>query len=153
LGATAWVSRRLVPSESRRSIGAWVTRYAYALVPLGFGVWLAHYGFHFLTGFWTLVPVSQSFAADMVGSPLLGAPRWELGPLLPRGWLYPLELGFLALGWFGSLLVAHQLAEQDAGPDAWRAALPWAVLLTILFAFAIWLMGQPMEMRGTLFMG
>ena len=25
-------------------------RYAYALVPFGAGVWLAHYGFHFLTG-------------------------------------------------------------------------------------------------------
>jgi hypothetical protein len=35
----------------------------------------------------------------------------------------------------------------------WGAFLPWAVLLSLLFAAAIWLMGQPMEMRGTLFAG
>ena len=26
------------------------SRYSYALIPLGCGVWLAHYGFHLLTG-------------------------------------------------------------------------------------------------------
>jgi len=30
---------------------------------------------------------------------------------------------------------------------------PWAVLVTALFLFAIWLMGQPMEMRGTFLAG
>jgi hypothetical protein len=40
--------------------------YAYALVPLGAGVWLAHYAFHFLTGLGTIVPVAQSAAIDAV---------------------------------------------------------------------------------------
>src|SRR5262249_61661640 len=40
------------------------TRYAYALMPLGFGMWLAHYCFHFLTSYGTAVPVAQSLAAD-----------------------------------------------------------------------------------------
>ena len=31
-------------------------RYSYALVPLGLGMWLAHYGFHFFTGILTIVP-------------------------------------------------------------------------------------------------
>jgi hypothetical protein len=120
---------------------------------MGFGVWLAHYAFHFLTGFWTFVPVVQSFVADIVGVALLGAPRWDLGPLLPAGWLYPLELGFLGLGWFGSLLVAYRLAARDEARQPWRIFVPWAVLLTLLFAAAIWLMGQPMEMRGTFLVG
>jgi hypothetical protein len=34
-----------------------------------------------------------------------------------------------------------------------RIFAPWAVLLALLFAAAIWLMGQPMEMRGTFLMG
>lgn len=172
LAVASWLSQwaasgwdRSSDRAATRSLRAWVTRYAYALVPLGFGVWLAHYAFHFLTGLWTFVPVMQSFVGDILGAPLLGAPRWDLGPLLPADWLYPLELGFLGLGWFGSLLVAYRLAVQDTvrqpgdphqGSEAsqpWRVFAPWAVLLTLLFAAAIWLMGQPMEMRGTFLVG
>ena len=40
-------------------------RYSYGLVPLGFGMWLAHYGFHFLTGLYTIVPVTQSAVASL----------------------------------------------------------------------------------------
>jgi hypothetical protein len=105
----------------------------------------------FLGGFWTFVPLLQSFVAGTLGAPLLGAPRWSLGPLLPPGWLYPLELGFLGLGWFGSLLVAYRLASAGARPT--RAFVPWALLLTLLFAVATWLMGRPMEMRGTFLAG
>jgi ferredoxin len=156
LGVTGWLSRSSSTGWGRSPgppLGAWVTPYAYALVPMGFGVWLAHYAFHFLTGFWTFVPVVQSFVADVLGAALLGAPRWDLGPLLPAGWLYPLELGFLGLGWFGSLLVAYRLAARDEARQPWRTFVPWAVLLTLLFAVAIWLMGQPMEMRGTFLVG
>ncbi len=150
---TGWLSRWAAGTVERPSLRAWITRFAYALVPLGFGVWLAHYAFHFLTGFWTFVPIVQSFVADIVGTPLLGTPRWELGSLLPAGWLYPLELGFLSLGWFGSLLVAYRLAAENQAQQPWRAFWPWAVLFSLLFAAAIWLMGQPMEMRGTFLVG
>jgi hypothetical protein len=153
LGLTAWLSQMGVGATGRSPLRVWVAKYAYALVPMGFGVWLAHYAFHFLTGFWTIVPVVQSFVADITGVALLGLPRWDLGPLVPPGWLYPLELGFLGLGWFGSLLVAYRLAEQDHPSQPWRIFAPWAVLLSVLFAAAIWLMAQPMEMRGTFMAG
>ncbi|MFC2023377.1 4Fe-4S binding protein [Chloroflexota bacterium] len=149
----AWLTWRLAGRSYRVPFGEWATRHAYALVPLGFGIWLAHYGFHFLTGFWTFVPVLQSFAADVFGLALLGTPMWSLGPLLPMGWLYPLEIGMLGLGWFGSLLVAYHLAAQDERRSLWQTFLPWAALLSVLLAVAIWLMGQPMEMRGTFFVG
>lgn len=152
LGLTGWLSQQARGGD-RHNLGAEITRYAFALVPVGFGVWLAHYTFHFLTGFWTFVPVVQSFVADILGLPLLGTPRWELGPLVPAGWLFPLELGFLGLGWFGSLLVAYRLAALDAPRHPWRAFIPWAGLLSLLFVAAIWLMGQPMEMRGTFLVG
>ena len=42
-------------------------RYSYSLVPLGFGIWLAHFGFHFLTGLYTFIPVTQAALADSVG--------------------------------------------------------------------------------------
>jgi hypothetical protein len=140
-------------SQPSSSFAVWVTRYTYALVPMGFGIWLAHYAFHFLTGFWTFVPVVQSFVGDILGLPLLGEPSWGLGPLVPPGWLYPLELGFLGLGFAGSLLVAYNLSVDRDGDVGWRALAPWAILLVLLFGAAIWLMGQPMEMRGTFLVG
>ena len=154
LGLAGWLSwppHR--PDGGRPPLLSWITRFSYALLPLGFGVWLAHYSFHFLTGFWTFVPVLQSFVSDLAGAPLLGAPRWDLAALLPADWLYPLELGFLGLGWFGSLLVAYRLAGREVPDRPWRTFLPWAVLLSLLFAAGIWLMGQPMEMRGTFLVG
>jgi hypothetical protein len=152
MALSGWLSQWLGRGGAT-PLQVWTARYAYALVPLGFGMWLAHYNFHFLTGFWTFVPVVQSFVRDLAGAAWLGEPRWELGALLPAVWLDPLEIGFLGLGWFGSLLVAYRLAEQDAPQRTWRAFLPWAVLLALLLAAAVWLMGQPMEMRGTFMAG
>jgi hypothetical protein len=152
LGGAGWLSRRWAAMQ-QAPLARWITRYTFALVPLGFGMWLAHYSFHFLSGFWTFVPVVQSFVQDIVGSPVFGAPRWELASLLPAAWLNPVELGFLGLGWFGSLLVAYRIAEQERSERLWRAFLPWAGLIVLLLVAAIWLMSQPMEMRGTMLAG
>ncbi len=166
LGLAGWLSwsltihwGRSADQASARTMATWVTHHAYALVPLGFSIWLAHYAFHFLTGVWTFVPVVQSLVADLFGVPLMGVPRWDLGPLLQAAWLYPLQLGFLGLGWLGSLLVAYRLAAGDqprhrlGAYRSWLLFLPWAALLSLLFAAAIWLMRQPMEMRGTFLVG
>jgi hypothetical protein len=142
----AWIARRW--AGLCKGLLSLVTRYAYALAPLGFGVWIAHYAFHFLTGFWTFVPVIQGALADL-GWPVLGTPRWELGPLLPSSWLLPLEQIIMAVGWLISLLVAYRLAAEDAPERPWQAFLPWAGLTFLLLLAANWLMGQPMEMRGT----
>ena len=146
LGSVAWIARHwAAPYTDLRSL---VTRYAFALTPLGFGLWIAHYAFHFSIGFWTIVPVVQGALAD-VGWPVLGPPRWDLGPLLPSTSLLPLEQSFIALGWLISLMVVYRLAADDAPDRPWRAFLPWAGLSFLLLLAANWLMGQPMEMRGS----
>jgi hypothetical protein len=152
LGGAAWWCRASAgpPNDAP---GRWFVRLVYALVPLGFAVWLAHYAFHFLTGFWTFVPVVQSLVADVIGWPLLGSPRWGLGPVVPAAWLYPLELGILGLGWFGSLIVAWRRAAVYRPERPFPVFLPWATLISLLAAFALWLMAQPMEMRGTFWVG
>lgn len=148
VGLAAWTSRRL--ASSREPLVAKATRYVYSLVPLGFGMWLAHYGYHFLTGALTVVPVVQSFLADL-GLVLLGEPRWGLGPLVPASWLLPIELMLLELGLLGSLVVAYRTASHEHEGDALarRAFLPWAGLAVLLCAAGVWLLLQPMEMRGT----
>jgi polyferredoxin len=152
-GGAAWASERLRGPGQRRPLAAAVTRQAYALLPLGLGLWAAHYSFHFVTGAATIGPVAQSFVADVLGRPLLGAARWGMGSLLPQGWLAPLEIGLLGLGWLGSLLVAYRVAGRDTPERAVPAFIPWAVILTMLLALAAWLMSQPMEMRGVLLGG
>jgi ferredoxin len=148
LGLAAWLTR--VWAGSRRAILPLIVRYSYALIPLGFGVWLAHYGFHFLTGLLTLIPVTQSAVASL-GWPLLGDPLWTLTGI-PRNIVQPLEVGVLVLGLAGSLLVTHRLAQDESAAHPIRVFIPWAVISMLLWTGALWLMSQPMEMRAT-FMG
>jgi hypothetical protein len=145
LGVAAWATRRA--SGSRDSLLAVGVRHAYALAPFGFGVWLAHYTFHFLTGLGTIVPVAQKAIADL-GLPILGEPAWQLGGL-PARFVQPIEVGFLTLGLIGSWIVAWRIAEQNSPRRAAPAFVPWAVLALVLFVAALWLFAQPMEMRGS----
>lgn len=145
LSLTGAAALRLGHSTQR--LARHLARMVWCLVPLGFGVWTAHYLFHFLTGLWTFVPVTQN-ALLQLGHPLLGKPDWGRGGL-HESLVLPIEMGFLGLGLLGSLVVATRLVRSEFGARARAGLLPWAGLLTLLFAAAVWLMSQPMEMRGT----
>ena len=123
--------------------------YVFALVPLGFGVWLAHYGFHLFTGVLTVVPVAQSAAIDLFGWPAAGEPAWTWTGM-PSGAVFPMQIGFVLLGTAGSigLVRAISINEQSA-----RAAVPWTLLVLALAAAAIWIFVQPMDMRGVTALG
>jgi hypothetical protein len=145
LALAGWIALRATRSQTK--LVTHVTHFAWSLVPLGFGVWIAHYAFHLLTGLWTFVPVAQKAVADL-GLPFLGTPDWGRGGL-HESYVRPIEMGFLALGLFGSLGVAYAIAQREFGRRALRGFLPWAALLLVTFATAVWLLTQPMEMRGT----
>ena len=145
LGGAAWLTQKWHGSE--RPLLPLMVRYSYALVPLGFGMWLAHYGFHFFTGILTIVPVTQSAAAS-IGFTFLGNPLWRLTGI-PIRFVQPIELGFVLLGFLGSLLVTHRLAEEDCSEHPMRAFIPWAVVCASIWLAATWLIFQPMEMRAT----
>ena len=123
------------------------TRYAYAFVPFGFGMWLAHYSFHFLTGALTVVPVTQNATVDLLGWPALGEPLWRWAGMRP-GAVFPIQLGCIVLGTIGSLAIAHLISQRDSPERAVRATAPWVVAFVLLAAVAIWVLFQPMEMRG-----
>ena len=145
VGATARLSALL--SASGRTVVEEATRYAYALVPLGFGMWVAHYLYLFLIGGMSIIPATQEYMADL-GLPFLGSATWTHGPMVPDSWLLPLEIFFLELGLLASLVVAFRIAQRELGPGrrALRGALPWGALAIILSALGIWVLLQPMEM-------
>jgi polyferredoxin len=145
LGAAGWLTVRWGGSGTKLLPA--IVKHVYALVPLGFGIWLAHYSFHFLTGLYTFIPVTQS-ALTSAGWAVFGEPLWSLGGV-PARFVYPLQLGLLGLGLTGSLLVAYRLAWDGAASRPRRVFAAWAGLCVLLWASALWLMSQPMEMRGT----
>jgi hypothetical protein len=146
LAIAAAATRRA--AKVSESLLALINRYARSLLPFGFGMWLAHYGFHFFTGFLTVVPVAQNAVIQSFGAPLLGEPLWQLGGL-PEAIVNPLELGFLGLGLLGSWMVAWAISRELAPRRVWASFLPWGLLHFLLFVSGVWIMNQPMDMRGT----
>ncbi len=147
LAPTGWLSRRW--SRSPRRVRQQTLRYLWGLIPLGFGMWTAHYLFHLLIGGWTLIPVIQTYLRDL-GLPA-GDPRWGLGAMVPESWLFPITLLLLQGGLAGTLLALWRIAQgaEADHPRAVRGFAPWAMLATALSGAGIWLLLQPMEMRGT----
>jgi hypothetical protein len=146
LGSAASLTR-VLSRDKTLTMARIALRYVYGLVPFGFSMWLAHYSFHFLTGALTIVPVTQSAAVDLIGSPVLGNPLWRWAGMRP-GAVFPIQLGCILLGIAGSLAVMHVISRREYPSRANLATAPWAVAVALLGAAAIWILFQPMEMRG-----
>jgi cytochrome c oxidase assembly factor CtaG/polyferredoxin len=128
------------------------TRFSVSLVPIGFGMWLAHYSFHLLASYDAILPATQRFLGDL-GWFQLGDPHWTsacCGPI--ANWIPRLEILFLDFGLLLSLYVGYRIAltQTERMSDALNALLPWAILIVLLFAAGVWIVLQPMQMRGTM---
>jgi len=129
---------RLAPSE-HRSV---VRRFVFSLIPLGLGMWLAHFSFHLATAGSAIVHVATRLGGEG-GRPMSSS-------LLPDNLLLPLEIVALGVGLWVTLFVAWRIALDVA--RTWRPALllfaPWALLACVLWIAGLWILFQPMEMRG-----
>jgi cytochrome c oxidase assembly factor CtaG/polyferredoxin len=144
----AWVSRRSgALTSSLRTIGC---RFAMTLAPLGAAMWLAHFGFHLFTALLTPIPVGQRLLLDL--HLVSGrSPWWSLRtPAIPE--LLDLQCLALDLGFLLSLYFAWKVSQDLARANRRPVAvfLPWATLVTLLYLCGIWIVFQPMEMRGML---
>jgi hypothetical protein len=127
-------------------------RFSYALVPLGFSMWLAHYSYHFLASWDTVTPALQRIAGDL-GFAILGEPKWALACCRPVAeWLPRLEILSLDVGLLFSLYTGYRIAlsQSERTSQALKLLAPWAALLVLLYAAGVWIVLQPMQMRGTL---
>jgi hypothetical protein len=128
------------------------TRFSYALVPIGLGMWLAHYSFHFLASFDAVTPSLQRLARDL-GWTILAGPAWSRACCRPvAAWLPRLEILCLDVGLLLSLYAGYRIAlsRTERTSQALVILAPWALLIVLLFAGGVWIVLQPMQMRGTL---
>jgi len=121
-----------------------------ALVPLGFSMWVAHFAYHLFTGASAIVPVLKRVEDD-VGISLLGKPDWSsTGAMIPLEWLTSIQILLLGAGLLLTLYVCWRTASSFASKtqSAFGLLLPWAVFAVALYAVGIWILFQPMQMRG-----
>lgn len=124
-----------VPDFARRS--------ALALVPIGVAMWAAHLLYHLATSFSAAWPAAQRAATGAITSmTLMSSPDW----------LTPAQILLLDAGLLLTLYVGWRVARQYSGKIGTAAGLlaPWAVLSGALYAAGIWILFQPMQMRGML---
>ena len=125
-------------------------RLTMALFPLGFAMWVVHMLFHLFTSFATAGPVTHRALRD-VGL-ATGTPDWLMGCCLAvPDWVVPVEMLILDAGLIVSVLLILRCARHVAHPGhAVAVAAIWLPLALSLFAAGLWIIFQPMEMRGTL---
>ena len=131
--ACAWLGRWL--GRTNASSKELACTFALALVPLGFSMWIAHFSYHLVTGWSAIVPALRMGAAMAAGVP---------------SWWPPTEILLLDCGLLLTLYVAWRLAcLRTAGAvRALGLVMPWAALAILLYSAGVWILFQPMQMRG-----
>ena len=96
------------------------------------------------------LPAAQRAAGDL-GIGLLGKPDWSLlSVVLVLDWLSSLQILLLDLGFLLTLYTAWRIANRHRSREAGAFGLfaPWAALAILLYVVGIWIIFQPMQMRG-----
>ena len=127
-----------------------VCRYSVSLVPLGVAMWAGHFLFHLAVG-WGSASAAVQHAANAIGLHLLISPVGESGsPLLGTHGVRVLQTILLDTGLLLALFLMWRIALVYAprGRAALRLILPWAAIATVLYAVGVWILLQPMQMRG-----
>jgi cytochrome c oxidase assembly factor CtaG len=153
IAACSLLSRTL--GRTTASVRELATRFSLALLPVGITLWAAHFVFHLATGIGTIVPVLQRAAQDL-GVDVLGTPDWTMAHHgTPEGVLLGLEILLLDAGvllaLYGAWRVARRVAPEHR--HALGAFLPFALIAAAAWILGLWILTQPMEMRGMMMHG
>lgn len=149
VGARWWSARIACAELDARTL---FCRWALALVPLGMAMWAVHFGLHLSMGIGSAVPVTMRALNDLGFS--VGRPDWSLSHSMAAAGddfvalqILALDLGLLATLYLGWRVVRPHVSGLGA---AVRAVAPCATFAAALFAVGVWILFQPMEMRGML---
>jgi cytochrome c oxidase assembly factor CtaG/ferredoxin len=125
-------------------------RFSICLAPLGAAMWAAHFLFHLASG-WTSGWTALQRAAQDVGLRLFkDSGLRSSSPLLGADTLLVIQTLVLDAGLLLALYLGWRVAKTYSlrMRDALRLLAPWAGLATALFCLGIWIILQPMQMRG-----
>jgi len=119
-----------------------ICSFAPALIPAGFGMWLTHFSNHLLAGWSAIIPVAGRF--------LWPAASGNYAATFVPDWLPSMELILLDAGLLLTLYVTWRVACRLAqgARSSLPVFLPWALLASGLYAAGVWIVFQPMQMRG-----
>ena len=123
-------------------------RFSVTLVPLGAAMWAGHFLFHLDVGWdsgWTTVQHAASRWH------LLGSPNsLVFSPLIGAGTISILQTLLLDAGLLLTLYLVWRIALVYASRvrDALRLVAPWAGIATAFYVTGVWIILQPMQMRG-----
>jgi hypothetical protein len=126
-----------------------ISRFSLALIPLAAAMWAAHYLFHFLLGWDSVLPVFQRVLGNLgwAGS----QSSWPVaGPLISMDHLRIVQTVLLDIGLLATLYLGWRIARIQASKlrSAFGVMAPWGSVAIALYAFGIWTCLQPMQMRG-----
>lgn len=145
------LTRTLTRTAKKYDLRHTVAAFAPAFVPIGFGIWIGHYGFHFLIGALSIIPVFQTFLIDHRITLLGTTPNWALASTVPdTGLIGMMQVVVLIGGFVWSLMIAQRTALRLYRRQAVPGLLPWALVLLLMMLATIAIFSQPMEMRGTI---
>jgi ferredoxin len=137
----AWLTR-LLTNNKKLSLREIVAAFAPAFVPIGLGIWIAHYGFHFLIAPLSIIPVVQAF----LGMP----PQYGVfSGQLSLEWIGLFQLFMLLGGFLWSMIIVQSIASRLYKHQSFGGMIPWALVLLGLMIAAYQIFAMPMEMRGT----
>lgn len=125
--------------------GSWkapARSFGFALIPLGFSLWVAHFSYHLLVGWRSIVPVFDRILR-------VSAPAMNLSAQAPA-WLPAAQILLLDAGLVWSVYIAWRTARRQTRElsQALGLVTPWTVLAIGIYAASIWILFQPMQMRG-----
>jgi cytochrome c oxidase assembly factor CtaG len=148
MGAAILAGRPLAHiATSRREL---FCRFSLALLPVGLAMWGAHVLFHLSTAWRSAWLVVQRVAGDL-GVDLPGTPHWTpSSPLFGADVMLDVQLCLLDAGILLSLYAGWRIAREytNCAQDGLRLLTPWATVAALLYAAGIWILLQPMQMRG-----
>jgi hypothetical protein len=148
--AAGQLTRALTGTVRKYSLRHTVTAFAPAFVPVGFGIWAAHYMFHFAVGALAIIPVFHGFLIDHYVTIFGTTPDWTLGGIEDFAVVGLIQMIALVGGFLWSMIIAQRVALRLYRRQGMMALLPWALLIVALAAAAVWIFSLPMEMRGTI---
>ncbi|MEZ4414372.1 MAG: FesM [Gemmatimonadota bacterium] len=129
-----------------RTASQW-RRFVWGWVPLGLSMWAAHHLFHFVLGSSALRPLlSRLTSAAPAAAALPAATAMEVPT-----WVFAVQCALLTGGLLWTLHLLGRIGRDACAERHGAAAvLPWRLVALLLFLISIWLLAQPMEMRGAL---